>query len=932
MSVRSVSVRVIANVSEYGSAMKQMARDTKAFRDELKETAAKGKGDLTAVANGAIAFGAALGGALAVGIGQAAKFDHAMAQVNAVSGATAEEFDAMRAAALEMGSTTVFSASEAALATEELAKAGLNAAQITGGALAGALDLAAAGGVGLAESATIAANTLNQFQLDASEMTSVADTFAGAANSSATSVTGLGESLKNAGTFAAQSGLSVQETIGILAAFGDQALTGAEAGTALRTTLLRLMAPTGAAKKEMDRLGISIYDANGETLSAVEIVRQLENGLAGLSMEQRTAAINTIFGAEALAGANIILAEGAQGISEYIDKVSEQGAAADTASKRLDSLQGDVTMLTSALEGLAIQSSGGATDGLRIITQTATELLGVINEIPGPVMSTVTVIGLLTAGGLLLSGMAIRARDQIAQMNAQLAATGPAGAKAATALSKVGRAAGTAIGVLGGIQVASAALAVAFDTNLNPQIEAFATGLERWATSGKTTGESARILGEDFEHLEQSLTSAADSGFTRGLAAGIEGVLPFMKNMDDSLAKSTERVEAMDAALTQLYQADPEAAAAAWSRITEIADEQGISIERLKEIFPEYQGAMESATAATDEAVEVIPPFTAELEILASQFGLTGESAEEAVTEMIQSWADGSAAFIDLLGAYNDGLSELGGNTELTTEGFIEQLRRQAEAQAEWSDNLIELSHRGVGGMINELAAMGPEGAEMVALLNSMTDEELQEVVELWGLRGDQTGQELARGILEGTANSIDGIENLQTWINGLESKEVTITTRHVNQYIVQEFGTRANTIVERWGGVTHHARHGVLRQAEVFSTLSPARYAFAEPATQGEAFIPKSGNYQRSMAILEEAASWYGAEVVPAGKQWRGSAPVMVAAASGDGAAGTAGSPVETRVFFDFTNADSEFGRALRKMVRIDGGGDVQRAFGRRG
>src|SRR5699024_12587 len=178
-----------------------------------------------------------------------AQFDHARAQVNAVSGATAEEFDAMRAAALEMGSTTVFSASEAALATEELAKAGLNAAQITGGALAGALDLAAAGGVGLAESATIAANTLNQFQLDASEMTSVADTFAGAANSSATSVTGLGESLKNAGTFAAQSGLSVQETIGILAAFGDQALTGAEAGTALRTTLLRLMDPPVPRRK-----------------------------------------------------------------------------------------------------------------------------------------------------------------------------------------------------------------------------------------------------------------------------------------------------------------------------------------------------------------------------------------------------------------------------------------------------------------------------------------------------------------------------------------------------------------------------------------------------------------------------------------------------------------------------------------------------------
>lgn len=928
MSVRSVSVRVIANVSEYGSAMKQMARDTKAFRDELKETAAKGKGDLTAVANGAIAFGAALGGALAVGIGQAAKFDHAMAQVNAVSGATAEEFDAMRAAALEMGSTTVFSASEAALATEELAKAGLNAAQITGGALAGALDLAAAGGVGLAESATIAANTLNQFQLDASEMTSVADTFAGAANSSATSVTGLGESLKNAGTFAAQSGLSVQETIGILAAFGDQALTGAEAGTALRTTLMRLMAPTGAAKKEMDRLGISIYDANGETLSAVEIVRQLENGLAGLSMEQRTAAINTIFGAEALAGANIILAEGAQGISEYIDKVSEQGVAADTAAKRLDSLQGDVTKLTSALEGLAIQSSGGATDGLRLITQTATELLGVINSIPGPVMSTVTVIGLLVAGGMLLSGMAIRARDQLAGMNAQLAATGPAGAKAAAALSKVGTVAGGILTAIAAVQAAAALLSATTRDDLNPQLEALGTGLERWAESGEIAGEMARILGDDIDGLRETLQRAGDTDF-RDFARSMENPLG---TVGDKLEEAEENAKALDSALALLHGENAEAAKEAFMRLAAEAVVLGMSMEEVKALFPEYFAAMEVTAEKTEEAIEVIPPFTAELEILASQFGLTGESAEEAVTEMIQSWADGSAAFIDLLGAYNGALSELDDNVELTTEGFLEELRRQAEAQEAWSDNLIELAHRGVGGMINELAAMGPEGAEMVALLNSMTDAELQEVVELWGLRGDQAGQELAAGILEGTANSIDGIQNLQTWINGLESKEVTITTRHVNQYIIQEFGTRANTIVERWGGVTHHARHGVLRQAEVFSTQSPARYAFAEPATQGEAFIPKSGNYQRSMAILDEAASWYGAEVVPAGKQWRGSAPVMVAAASGDGAAGTAGSPVETRVFFDFTNADSEFGRALRKMVRIDGGGDVQRAFGRRG
>lgn len=874
--MRTISVKYVANIKEYTSSVREMVKTTRDFRTELSETAARGQGDLDAVANGAIAFGLALGGALAAGIAKAAEFDHAMAQVNAVSNATAAEFGALRQAAIDMGASTQFSATEAANAIGELSKAGLTAAQITGGALAGALNLAAAGGIGLAEAASIAATTLKQFNLEASQMSSVADTLAASANASNTDVTGLGQSLGNVGTVAAQAGLSVEETVGILSAMGDQAITGAEAGTNLKTTLLRLLAPTKEAKAVMDDLGISIYDTNGEVLGAVDIVRELESGLASLSIEERNAAMAVLFGQEAIAGANILLAEGSAGISSYIDKVSEQGVAAETAAKRIDSLKGDVGALSSAIEGLAIGSSGGLSEALRTITKFATELIGSLQAIPAPITNTVVVIGAVVAVAALAGGAFLKMRDKAAEMNAQLAATGPAGEKAAAAMTTIGRHATRTATILGGLQAASLLLSSTLGSQLNPQIEAFGNGLAAWAKDGEIAGEAARIMGGDFEDLGQSLESAADEGGTRFTAALVEGLVPASREFNDSLAKSTERVGAMDSALAQLHGSDAAAAAEAWTKIAAAAQEQGISMERLAEIFPEYQAALENASTATEEAAAQVNPYALELEFLAEQMGVTGETAEQAVTDMLTVWSDGATAFVDLLSAYNTGLDGLEENAALTSQGFIEQLRAQAEAQEEWAANMQILAERGVGGMINELAAMGPEGAEMVALMAQMTDAELQEVVELWGRRGDETGQEIAEGIIAGIDESEDGVDGLQSAIDGLHGTTVDIVLQTINQAARNDFGVNAGQ-ANRWGGVYTHAQSGLLN-AQVYSVRSPARYAFAEPATGGEAFIPRRGNRARSLAILDQAAGWYGADVVT-GKQWRGQRPLALAA-----------------------------------------------------
>ena len=141
-----------------------------------------------------------------------------------------------------------------------MAKAGLSARDILAGGLTGALDLAAAGGLGVAEAAGIAATTLQQFQLDGEEATHVADLLAAGAGKAMGDVTDLGTALDQAGLVASQFGLSVDETVGTLSAFASAGMLGSDAGTSMRTMLLRLANPTKEVADLMSSLGISAYD------------------------------------------------------------------------------------------------------------------------------------------------------------------------------------------------------------------------------------------------------------------------------------------------------------------------------------------------------------------------------------------------------------------------------------------------------------------------------------------------------------------------------------------------------------------------------------------------------------------------------------------------------------------------------------------------
>lgn len=220
MADRVVKVTLSAQVAEYQKGMLAAARATREVGTEGEKLAQTRQAMETLGRTGVVA-----GGLLAAGIGVAinayAQFDQAMSYVVATGADAAASQDALREAALEAGASTVFSATEAAGAIENLAKAGISSADILGGALKGSLDLAAAGGLGVAEAAGIAATTMQQFGLAGEDASHVADLLAAGAGKAMGDVSDMAEALKQSGLVANQFGLSVEETTGTLSAFAQ---------------------------------------------------------------------------------------------------------------------------------------------------------------------------------------------------------------------------------------------------------------------------------------------------------------------------------------------------------------------------------------------------------------------------------------------------------------------------------------------------------------------------------------------------------------------------------------------------------------------------------------------------------------------------------------------------------------------------------------
>lgn len=295
-----------------------------------------------------------------VGVGTAvvktsADFESAMSKVSAISGATGDDFDKLNNKAQEMGAKTKFSATESAEAFTYMAMAGWKTEDMLNG-IDGIMSLAAADGLDLATTSDIVTDALTAFGLSAKDSSHFADILATASSSANTNVSMLGESFKYVAPVAGALGYSAEDTAIALGLMANAGIKGSQAGTALRSSISRLVKPTDDAAAMMDKYGISLTNTDGTMKPLGEVMDNLRNKLGGLSEAEQAQAAATLFGQEAMSGMLAIINASDSDYQNLTDSIYDaDGAAQKMADTMLNNLSGQLTLLKSALEGLAIQ-------------------------------------------------------------------------------------------------------------------------------------------------------------------------------------------------------------------------------------------------------------------------------------------------------------------------------------------------------------------------------------------------------------------------------------------------------------------------------------------------------------------------------------------------------------------------------------------------
>jgi TP901 family phage tail tape measure protein len=312
---------------------------------------------------GSIARRIGVGASLAVaGIGimslkMAGDFEESMHVLGAVSGATKGELKMLQDGALALGKDMKLpnvSAKDAAESMTELAKAGLSVKDIMG-ASRGVLQLGVAGNMKFSESATVVARALTAFSMKGVEATRVADLLTATANKSTAEVNDMALGIQMASSQFAAAGFDVDDLTTSLGLMANAGIAGSDAGTSLKTMMNRLTAPTSTARKKMQELGISVYDASGNVKKMPVLLQHFNDKLGGLSKEARNAALYTMFGSDAIRAARVQLTAGAEGWTRFNEATTKGGEAQAFAEARTKGFNGAVEGFISQVETLAIE-------------------------------------------------------------------------------------------------------------------------------------------------------------------------------------------------------------------------------------------------------------------------------------------------------------------------------------------------------------------------------------------------------------------------------------------------------------------------------------------------------------------------------------------------------------------------------------------------
>ena len=864
MADRKVRVLLVSEVADYVKGMDEAAKATRETGSEAEKLAQK-RDAIQEVGRASMAFGVMAAAGVTLAVSKWADFDQAMSQVQAATGEGEAAMSKLSDAALDAGARTVFSAEEAANAIEELAKAGVSTADILSGGLDGALDLAAAGGLGVADAAGIAATALKTFKLEGKDMAHVADLLAAGAGKAMGDVTDLSAALNQSAMVANATGLSIEETTAGLAAFASQGLLGSDAGTSFKTMLMSLSGPTGKAKEEMDRLGISAFDASGNFIGLAEFAGTLEKALAGMSKEQQQATLKTIFGADAIRAATVLYSEGEEGISGWIDAVNDQGYAAEQAATRLDNLKGDLEALGGALDTALIKTGSGANDVLREMVQWLTGAIDLYSELPPELQSAALGFGIAAAAVGVLGGGAIFTTIKLGELKVALSTLGATASGAQSAVLGIGRflagpwgvalmAAAAVTTVLVGEKQKLASSARELADTLDGETGAVTENSTAWAAN-KLQQEgvlgAGKRLGIDADVMTQAWLGNAEA------LEIVNDRLNKFKNDADFRLNNTDWKGWSDDLADVDYALDGS---------NKVLAEAKSRHDELAEATKESGGAMDEASGSADKNTDAL----AQLEGKAVSTEGAVDDLAAAIRGFGSAELDARSAARDLEDAYDDltaSLNENGATLDITTEaGRANEAAIDAIARATLNSAAATLEQTGSQDAANAVMAQGREQLiNMIAPLLGSRDAAQQYVDKL--------------GLIPGSINT-----------------HVTATTteaqRAIDNFIAANSQKRINIAVGaggQGGQVVGNANGGVYEngvKAFAAGGFEPGIYPYTPGGIHkfaeefGEAYISMDpARKQRSVGVWQETGRRLGvAQAAPAAPQIK----VIVNAAPG--------------------------------------------------
>ncbi len=533
------------NAMNLGSLFVEMGLKTQNFNQQLGEMQRQTSntfGNIQAAARTmAFVTGAAFT-AGAIGIAKtveaASEFQAVMKGVEALArDATRPQLEALADVATRLGAETFFSATQAAEGIQELVRGGVEVTEILNGAAEASVKLAAAGRVDLTSAAEFTSKALSAFSLQGSEAVRVVDLLAGAATSSATTIPELTFAFRQSASVAAQLKLPIEDLITGFAVLASNAITGSDAGTSFRVMLSRLNAQTGEAQTKMRELGIitesganRFFKASGEMRGLAEISGVLSDALGDMTVQQQNAALQVLFGQDAVRAAAAIMKAGASGVREFAGEI--QGvSAADVAAKQMEGLAGSVEELRGSMETMLKEFGDPLLDPLEKVADEINKVVDAFAEMPDGIKEVAAWLGV---GATLTAGVGL--------------------ATALTALTAPGIIAGLPV-VAAGLSKMGAALVVMVSSPLGPillagTLAAALRGLkgalvldEREIKSASAWGKILdELVGGPWERSLDEIRAAAESGALQNAItqAGETTGASLAKGLVEGVAKSAD--------------------------------------------------------------------------------------------------------------------------------------------------------------------------------------------------------------------------------------------------------------------------------------------------------------------------------------------------------------------------------------------------------